>query len=109
MRYLKHAVYATLLASFVFQSVFSQEVDDIDAEDSRLPRYLRDDGIKRIATLRKSNFDKTLKHSKLLVVLFYLSSKEHPESEKAWKSDEQMLEVRVQNLDKVLPMQSIVF
>ncbi|XP_031559785.1 calsequestrin-1-like [Actinia tenebrosa] len=93
MRRLKDLLVAVLFASLVIQCVFSQEVDDIDSQGEQLPSYLRDDGIKRVATLKQSNFERTLKHTKMLVVLFYMASKEHPESEKAWKSDEQMLEV----------------
>ncbi|KAK3697929.1 hypothetical protein QZH41_013007 [Actinostola sp. cb2023] len=93
MKSVKSVLIVPLLGSFIFQCLHSQELDDIDSQESRLPRYLRDDGVKRVAALTKASFDKTLKHTKLAVVLFYLSSREHPESEKAWKSDEQMLEV----------------
>lgn len=93
MRRFKEALTAFLLVGLVFQLVFCQEVDDSEFQEDELPRYLRNDGIKRVATLTQSNFEKTLKHTKMLVVLFYMASKEHPESQQAWKSDEKMLEV----------------
>lgn len=95
MRHFKDTLHAGLLASLFIHCVFSQGVEDDESQEEQLPRYLRDDGIKRVATLKQSNFEKTLKHTKMLVALFYMASKDHPESEKAWKSDEQMLEVNI--------------
>lgn len=89
----KTTLISTILSILLIHSLCDEDLTETDAQDNSLPQYLRDDGVKRVATLTKANFDRTVKHSKLTVVLFYLTSKNQPESEKAWKSDEQVLEV----------------
>ena len=83
------------LSSLAFQCASSDEQDDISAQESLLPHYLRDDGIRRLARLGKENFQRSLKQSKIMVVLFYFSNKDQPNVNKAWESEEQMLEVRM--------------
>lgn len=90
----KTTLVLTLLSSFLIYCLNGEDLSESDALESSLPRYMQNDGIKRVTLLTTASFHRTLKHSKLSVVLFYLISKEHPESEKAWKSDEQLLEVR---------------
>lgn len=70
-----------------------EDLDEIQREEDRLPYYLKDDGIRRVAKLNKDHFNKTLKASRMLVVLFYFSSNENNEVEYSWKADEKMLEV----------------
>ncbi|EDO31401.1 predicted protein [Nematostella vectensis] len=82
-----------VFSMIVINTAEAQDLEDAESRDSKLPHYLRDDGIKRVIDLDRNNFDRTLKQSKMLVLLFYLSSRSHPDSEKLWKSDRQMLEV----------------
>lgn len=82
------------LSSFQIHHLYCQDLDEVESQERQLPHYLRDDGIRRVAILTKDNFANTLKHSRLAVVLFYLKSKDHPEPEKAWDSEEKLLEVR---------------
>ena len=70
-----------------------EDLDEIQREEDRLPYYLKDDGIRRVAKLNKDHFNKTLKASRMLVVLFYFSSNDNNEVEYSWKADEKMLEV----------------
>ena len=70
-----------------------EHLDEIQREEDRLPYYLKDDGIRRVAKLNKDHFDKTLRASRMLVVLFYFSSSDNNEAEYSWKADEKMLEV----------------
>ena len=80
-----------------FHGVFplDEEFDEVQREEDKLPHYLKDDGIRRVAKLTKSHFNKTLKASRMMVVLFYYSSNESdPEADTSWKTDEKMLEVR---------------
>ncbi|KAM7427299.1 Calsequestrin-2 [Porites harrisoni] len=77
-----------------FQGAFPLDDDDeITKEEERLPPYLKDDGIKRVAKLTESNFNKTMKASRLLAVLFYYANKEDQEADRSWKTDEKMLEI----------------
>lgn len=70
------------------------EFDEVQREEDKLPAYLKDDGIRRVAKLTKEHFNKTLKASRMMVVLFYYSSNEKdPEADKSWKTDEKMLEI----------------
>ena len=72
-----------------------EEYDEVQREEDKLPHYLKDDGIRRVAKLTKDHFNKTLKSSRMMVVLFYYSGNESdPEADRSWKTDEQMLEVR---------------
>lgn len=72
-----------------------EEFDEVQREEDKLPPYLKDDGIRRVAKLTKDHFNKTLKASRMMVVLFYYSSNEKdPEADTSWKTDEKMLEVR---------------
>lgn len=72
-----------------------EEFDEVQREEDKLPPYLKDDGIRRVAKLTKDHFKKTLKASRMMVVLFYYSSNEKdPEADTSWKTDEKMLEVR---------------
>ena len=73
--------------------LLDESFDEIQREEDKLPHYLKDDGIRRVAKLTKDHFNKTLKASRMLVVLFYYSSKDNQESESSWKMDEKMLEV----------------
>lgn len=70
-----------------------EDLDEIQREEDRLPHYLKDDGIRRVAKLTKDHFNKTLKASRMLVVLFYYSGKDDPGADSSWKTDEKMLEV----------------
>ena len=71
-----------------------EEFDEVQREEDKLPAYLKDDGIRRVAKLTKDHFNKTLKASRMMVVLFYYSSNEKdPEADTSWKTDEKMLEV----------------
>lgn len=72
-----------------------EHLDEIQMEEDRLPYYLKDDGIRRVAKLNKDHFNKTLKASRMLVVLFYFSSNDNNEVEYSWKADEKMLEVSI--------------
>ena len=75
--------------------LLDEEFDEVQREEDKLPPYLKDDGIRRVAKLTKGHFNKTLKASRMMVVLFYYSSNEKdPEADKSWKTDENMLEVR---------------
>lgn len=77
-----------------FQGAFHLDDDDeITREEEGLPPYLKDDGIKRVAKLTESNFNKTMKASRILAVLFYYSNKDDQEADRSWKTDEKMLEV----------------
>lgn len=77
-----------------FQGAFPLDDDgEITREEERLPPYLKDDGIKRVAKLTESNFNKTMKASRLLAVLFYYENKEDQVADRSWKTDEKMLEV----------------
>lgn len=78
-----------------FHGVFPLEgdMDEIQREEERLPHYLKDDGIKRVAKLDNDNFSKTLKASRMLVVMFYFSNKEDQEADRSWKTDEKLLEI----------------
>lgn len=77
-----------------FQGSFPLDDDgEITREEERLPPYLKDDGIKRVAKLTESNFNKTMKASRLLAVLFYYANKDDQEADRSWKTDEKMLEV----------------
>ena len=67
--------------------------DELRREEERLPHYLKDDGIRRVAKLDKIHFNKTLKASRMLVVLFYLANRGDQEADNSWKTDEKMLEV----------------
>jgi len=72
-----------------------EEFDEVQREEDKLPSYLKDDGIRRVAKLTKQHFNKTLKASRMMVVLFYYSTNEKdPEADTSWKTDEKMLEVR---------------
>ena len=72
-----------------------EEFDEVQREEDKLPAYLKDDGIRRVAKLTKEHFNKTLKASRMMVVLFYYSGNEKdPEADISWKTDEKMLEVR---------------
>lgn len=82
-----------------------EEFDEVQSEEDKLPHYLKDDGIQRVAKLTKDHFNKTLKASRMMVVLFYYSSSESPDGDSSWKTDEKMLEVgyiltRITDLDK---------
>lgn len=80
-----------------FRGVYplDEEFDEVQREEDKLPPYLKDDGIRRVAKLTKEHFNKTLKASRMMVVLFYYSSnKKDPEADTSWKTDEKMLEVR---------------
>ena len=72
-----------------------EEFDEVQREEDKLPQYLKDDGIRRVAKLTKDHFNKTLKASRMMVVLFYYSSSENPDvdADRSWKTDEKMLEV----------------
>ena len=91
--------HSNILLAFVVMCIFKgffakdKEDDEIEMQERRLPQYLRDDGIRRVAKLNAKNFQKTLKQSRMLVVLFYVTNKENPEADKVWRTDEQMLEV----------------
>ncbi|KXJ06619.1 Calsequestrin-1, partial [Exaiptasia diaphana] len=89
----KRLLLLAFLSCFQIHPLYSEDLDEVESQESQLPHYLRDDGIRRVASLTKDNFANTLKHSRLAVVLFYLTSKDHPESEKAWESDEKLLEL----------------
>ena len=86
----------------VFCAVFFQRIhsadddyDEVQREEDKLPQYLKDDGIRRVAKLTKDHFNKTLKASRMLVVLFYYSANDSdPAADRSWKTDEKMLEVR---------------
>ncbi|XP_068684681.1 calsequestrin-1-like [Montipora foliosa] len=67
--------------------------DELRKEEERLPHYLKDDGIRRVAKLDKIHFNKTLKASRMLVVLFYLANRGDQEADNSWKTDEKMLEI----------------
>lgn len=72
-----------------------EEFDEVQREEDKLPHYLKDDGIRRVAKLSKDHFNKTLKASRLMVVLFYYSGDDSaPDADKSWQTDEKMLEVR---------------
>lgn len=94
---MKAVIVAICLAVF-FRGVYLVDdlLEEIQREEERLPYYLKDDGIKRVVNLNKEHFNKTLKASRMLVVLFYLSTKDNPQAEIAWKTDEKMLEVSFQ-------------
>lgn len=94
---MKALIVAIYLAVF-FRGVYLEDdlLEEIQREEERLPYYLKDDGIKRVVNLNKEHFNKTLKASRMLVVLFYLSTKDNPQAEIAWKTDEKMLEVSFQ-------------
>lgn len=79
----------------IFRGFFAkdEEGDEIEMQERRLPQYLRDDGIRRVAKLNAKNFKKTLKQTRMLVVLFYVTNNENPEADKVWRTDEQMLEI----------------
>lgn len=80
-----------------FRSVHAleEEFDEVQREEDKLPAYLKDDGIRRVAKLTKEHFNKTLKASRMMVVLFYYAgNNSDPEGDISWKTDEKMLEVR---------------
>lgn len=87
-----------LYLSLFYHSVHCQdeEFDEVQREEDKLPQYLKDDGIRRVAKLTKEHFNKTLRASRMMVVLFYYSSSEKPdpEADRSWKTDQKMLEVR---------------
>ena len=91
---MKFPLFVATLA-FVVHSAVCHEDDEeeIQREEDALPDYLKDDGIRRVARLTKDHFNKTLRSSRMMVVLFYYAGKETPDADKTWKSDEQMLEV----------------
>lgn len=86
-----------LYLSLFYHSVHCQdeEFDEVQREEDRLPQYLKDDGIRRVAKLTKDHFNKTLRASRMMVVLFYYSSSEKPdpEADRSWKTDQKMLEI----------------
>ena len=53
--------------------LLDESFDEIQREEDKLPHYLKDDDIRRVAKLTKDHFNKTLKASRMLVVLFYSS------------------------------------
>ncbi|KAL9965120.1 hypothetical protein ACROYT_G028874 [Oculina patagonica] len=80
----------------IFHGVHSQdeEFDEVQREEDKLPHYLKDDGIRRVAKLTKDHFNKTLKASRMMVVLFYYSGDDSaPDADKSWQTDEKMLEI----------------
>lgn len=91
---MKALIVAIYLAVF-FRGAYLVDdlLEEIQREEERLPYYLKDDGIKRVVNLNKEHFNKTLKASRMLVILFYLSTKDNPQAEIAWKTDEKMLEI----------------
>ena len=93
-----------------FHGVFPLEgdMDEIQREEERLPHYLKDDGIKRVAKLDNDNFSKTLKASRMLVVMFYFSNKEDQEADRSWKTDEKLLEVGCYSIEGFINMQARV-
>lgn len=94
---MKAVILAVHLTIF-FRSAYlsDQELDDPQGEEERLPHYLKDDGIRRVAKLDKLHFNKTLKASRMLVVLFYFSNSGDKKLDNTWKTDEKMLEVSLQ-------------
>ena len=94
---MKAVILAVHLTIF-FRSAYlsDQELDDPQGEEERLPHYLKDDGIRRVAKLDKLHFNKTLKASRMLVVLFYFSNSGDKKLDNTWKTDEKMLEVSQQ-------------
>ncbi|KAK2573870.1 Calsequestrin-1 [Acropora cervicornis] len=91
---MKAVILAVHLTIF-FRSAYlsDQELDDPQGEEERLPHYLKDDGIRRVAKLDKLHFNKTLKASRMLVVLFYISNSGDKKLDNTWKTDEKMLEI----------------
>lgn len=91
---MKAVILAVHLTIF-FRSAYlsDQELDEPQGEEQRLPHYLKDDGIRRVAKLDKLHFNKTLKASRMLVVLFYFSNSGDKKLDNTWKTDEKMLEI----------------
>ena len=50
--------------------LLDESFDEIQREEDKLPHYFKYDGIRRVAKLTKDHFNKTLKASRKLVVLF---------------------------------------
>ena len=65
------AVHCALFFRGVY--LLDESFDEIQREEDKLPHYLKDDDIRRVAKLTKDHFNKTLKASRMLVVLFYSS------------------------------------
>ena len=59
-----------LVIAVHFAYFLDESFDEIQREEDKLPHYLKDDGIRRVAKLTKDHFNKTLKASRMLVVLF---------------------------------------